>query len=65
MQDVRTCPNCGSNQLEIVDSSVSNKSYRRRLSCLDCLNRFTTYEIAVEDFKMFMKIDELIKGYGR
>ena len=22
-------------------------------------------EIAVEDFKMFMKIDELFKGYGR
>ena len=65
MQDVRICPNCDSNQLEIVDSNVSNKSYRRRLSYLDCLNRFITYEIESEDLKMFMKIDELIKGYGR
>lgn len=40
------CPNCGYNESKVVDSRpTENSSIRRRRECMNCLKRFTTYEI--------------------
>jgi len=40
------CPKCGSQDDKVVDSRLSKDgtSIRRRRECLDCDNRYTTYE---------------------
>ncbi|MGI6046116.1 MAG: transcriptional regulator NrdR [Eggerthellaceae bacterium] len=40
------CPNCGSSESKVVDSRPSDddSAIRRRRECLNCGNRFTTYE---------------------
>jgi transcriptional regulator NrdR family protein len=38
------CPACDSWNSKVYDSRGSNNSIRRRRGCLDCGNRFTTYE---------------------
>ena len=41
------CPFCGDQESKVVDSrrSEDGNSIRRRRECLQCLRRFTTYEI--------------------
>ena len=41
------CPYCGDQESKVVDSrrSEDGLSIRRRRECLNCLRRFTTYEI--------------------
>ena len=41
------CPSCGSEDIKVVDSRPveDNNSIRRRRECLECHNRFTTYEV--------------------
>ncbi len=63
MQDVRICPSCGGNHLEVIDCRKSRTSFRRRLSCKKCGCRFTTYEIMDVDFKHFMELDKMLKEY--
>lgn len=45
------CPFCGSPESKVIDSRPldENNSIRRRRECLDCRQRYTTYEI-VEEF---------------
>ena len=40
------CPKCGSLEDKVIDSRLSKDgaSIRRRRECLDCQNRYTTYE---------------------
>jgi transcriptional repressor NrdR len=40
------CPNCTSTNLKVIDSrpAENNTSIRRRRECLDCGERFTTFE---------------------
>ncbi len=38
------CPHCHSSNLRVVDSRETETSIRRRRECLDCKQRFTTYE---------------------
>jgi transcriptional repressor NrdR len=40
------CPYCNSSKIRVIDKrdSEDNRSIRRRRECLDCKNRFTTYE---------------------
>jgi transcriptional repressor NrdR len=40
------CPNCGSDDLKVIDSrpAESNTSIRRRRECNNCGSRFTTFE---------------------
>lgn len=40
------CPYC-SNETKVLESRLIDSSVRRRRECLDCSNRFTTYEKAV------------------
>ena len=41
------CPFCGDQESKVVDSrhSEDGQSIRRRRECINCLRRFTTYEI--------------------
>ena len=41
------CPFCGDQESKVVDSrhSEDGQSIRRRRECMNCLRRFTTYEI--------------------
>ena len=38
------CPNCGRQELRVIDSRSSDEVVRRRRKCLACGARFTTYE---------------------
>lgn len=53
------CPECGSNQVQCVDSRDKETHVRRRRECLDCLTRFSTIEISLDDYK---KLTEQKKG---
>lgn len=38
------CPKCGSEDSKVIESRDAGSAVRRRRECLDCGNRFTTYE---------------------
>jgi transcriptional repressor NrdR len=38
------CPHCKSDNDKVIETRASGDSIRRRRECLDCSNRFTTYE---------------------
>jgi len=46
------CPLCDSKRSFVIDSRTSTdyRKIRRRRVCLNCDNRFTTYEMKIEDF---------------
>ncbi len=43
------CPQCGSDQLTVLDSRPRTDSVRRRRECLNCGHRFSTMEKVVCD----------------
>lgn len=45
------CPHCGSYQVRTVDSRPYDTQVRRRRECNDCLKRFNTIEIPLEEYK--------------
>ncbi len=45
------CPSCGSYQVRTVDSRPYDTQVRRRRECADCLERFNTIEIPLEEHK--------------
>lgn len=45
------CPNCGSDDLQVLDTRACNGGIRRRRNCKDCDTRFTTYETISEQKK--------------
>jgi transcriptional repressor NrdR len=51
------CPFCGHDETKVVDSRVSESqdAIRRRRECLDCEQRFTTYERVEEMPLMVLK----------
>ncbi len=48
------CPFC-SEETKVLESRIIDNSVRRRRECLDCRNRFTTYETAVFKFTVIKK----------
>lgn len=46
------CPHCGSYQVRTVDSRPYDTQVRRRRECTDCLERFNTIEILLEEHKI-------------
>ena len=61
------CPFCGNNQDKVIDSrsSKDEMAVRRRRKCLDCGERFTTYEY-IEDFPLVVvKRDNRREPYER
>jgi len=53
------CPFCGTEETKVVDSRVSEgqDAIRRRRECLECSQRFTTYERIEEQPLMVVKRD--------
>jgi transcriptional repressor NrdR len=49
------CPFCLNTDTKVLESRVSNNSFRRRRECLQCNNRFTTYEKAVFNLNVLKK----------
>ena len=43
------CPKCQSYQTTVLDTRHTQKGTRRRRKCLECGERFTTYETLVSD----------------
>ncbi len=61
------CPFCSSTETKVVDSRTAQKSnaIRRRRECLDCRQRFTTYEYIVEHPLVIIKNDGRREEYSR
>lgn len=49
------CPFCAYKETKVLESRISESSFRRRRVCLKCENRFTTYEKAVFHFSVIKK----------
>lgn len=53
------CPFCGYGESKVIDSRAAEEgsSIRRRRECLQCVRRFTTYEMVEESPLMVIKKD--------
>ena len=53
------CPFCRSEETKVIDSRLANEGYqvRRRRECLDCNERFTTFEVAERNLPRVVKHD--------
>lgn len=53
------CPFCGSNDTKVIDSRFAHEGdqIRRRRECLECVERFTTYETAELSMPRMVKRD--------
>lgn len=53
------CPFCGFGESRVIDSRSAEEgsSIRRRRECLQCMRRFTTYEVVEESPLMVIKKD--------
>jgi len=49
------CPFCSKVDTKVLESRLLNDSIRRRRECLNCSNRFTTYETAKIHFKVIKR----------
>lgn len=54
------CPFCGADDSRVIDSRLSTESdaIRRRRSCVECQERFTTYEMAELALPRLIKSDK-------
>lgn len=61
------CPSCGYMESKVVDSRPADDgaSIRRRRECLDCGNRFTTYERLGDNPFVITKSDNSSEAYDR
>ncbi|HEY4543328.1 MAG TPA: transcriptional regulator NrdR [Tissierellaceae bacterium] len=61
------CPYCGYMESKVVDSRPTSEgeAIRRRRECIECKNRFTTYENIEEIPVMIVKKDGTRESYNR
>lgn len=61
------CPSCGYAESKVVDSRSADEgaSIRRRRECLQCGNRFTTYERLAENPILVIKTDGSSEVFNR
>lgn len=61
------CPACGHMESKVVDSrpAEDGSCIRRRRECLNCSNRFTTYERAGDNPLVVIKSDGSSEAYDR
>jgi transcriptional repressor NrdR len=59
------CVNCGNSDTKVLDSRVTEdgKSIKRRRECLNCGNRFNTYEKYEKVSLMVEKLSGKIEDY--
>ena len=54
------CPKCGSSTI-VLESRPSGGSLRRRRECIECKNKFTTYEVDYNWYLCIKKMAEALK----
>lgn len=61
------CPHCGHEEDKVVDSRKSHdgRAVRRRRECLECKNRFTTYEYVEHQQVTVLKSDGRREAFDR
>jgi transcriptional repressor NrdR len=61
------CPSCGYAESKVVDSRPADDgaSIRRRRECLECGNRFTTYERLGDNPLVIIKSDNSSEAFSR
>ncbi|MDR0515933.1 MAG: transcriptional regulator NrdR [Fibromonadaceae bacterium] len=59
------CPNCKADNDKVIDTRASGDSVRRRRECLNCSNRFTTYEYVEKAVFSVVKRDERREAFMR
>lgn len=61
------CPHCGNEEDKVVDSrpSQDGRAVRRRRECLECRERFTTYEYVEQSTLTVIKSDERREPFDR
>ena len=59
------CPSCRKSETRVVDSRDDESVVRRRRECLDCRNRFTTYERMEAPRLFVVKKDGRREQYNR
>lgn len=58
------CEGCGSNNLRVISSRISEKDgyRRRRYRCRDCGCRFTRYEVSKKEFLQLKQLESQNTG---
>lgn len=59
------CPNCGYDDSKVIDSRPTENRIRRRRECLQCRERFTTYEEIENTPLMVTKRDGSVEEFKR
>lgn len=59
------CPNCGFADSKVIDSRPTENRIRRRRECLQCKERFTTYEEIENTPLMVTKRDGSVEEFER
>ncbi len=59
------CPNCGYYDSKVIDSRPTENRIRRRRECLQCRERFTTYEEIENTPLMVTKRDGSVEEFKR
>ena len=57
------CPNCGNDELKVLDSRAQPDSIKRRRSCILCSYRFTTFERIEKRYPMIRKKDGSLERF--
>jgi len=59
------CPHCKADNDKVIETRASGDSIRRRRECLNCSNRFTTYEYVEKVSVTVVKRDGRREPFGR
>lgn len=55
LKSILECDKCGSDQIKVYNSRETMGIRWRGRECMDCGNRFTTYEISKEDLDKLLE----------
>lgn len=50
------CPECGSENLRVIDKRIRNGLPQRRRECADCQHRFNTVEITMDQYEAVVAV---------
>jgi len=60
------CTKCGGSKVDIMETrSAGDYVVRRRRRCLNCSNRFTTYEVVAQEYKDYEKVKRNLRELSR
>ena len=57
------CPNCGNEDLKVIDSRAQIDSIKRRRACIECMYRFTTFERIEKRYPIVRKKDGTFENF--